>query len=158
VGDHVFSIEISAPPERVFDLWVDVKRMPEWTEGLTRITNLSGPPGEAGTRYSAWFGRSRASVEILAADRPRHVAWAMRYGPLAAEIDCRFESLAAGTRMTETIRTRGVVGSIWARILAAGSYRGSFRGELATFASLCGPDGPDGPDASGRPARSSTTG
>lgn len=137
MGDHVFSIAIDAPPERVFDLWVDVARMPQWTEGLTRITDLTGPPGEAGTRYTAWFGRSRAGVEIIAADRPRHVAWAIRFGPLVAEIDCRFEPQAAGTRMTETIRTRGVIGSIWAKILGSGTYKGSFRGELVTFGRLC---------------------
>ena len=133
----MLSIDIGAPPVRVFDLWVDVERMPEWTEGLTRVTDVSGPTGEAGTRWSAWFGRSRAGAEIVAADRPRHVAWTIRFGPLAAEIDCRFEPVAAGTRMTETIRTRGLVGGMWRRILSAGTYRGSFRGELATFARLC---------------------
>jgi hypothetical protein len=39
--------------------------------------------------------------------------------------------------MTETIRARGVIGWVWARILATGSFKGSFRGELMRFAQIC---------------------
>jgi hypothetical protein len=38
--------------------------------------------------------------------------------------------------MTETVRTRGLLGSLWNRILSTGSYRGSFRGELRAFARI----------------------
>lgn len=137
MGDHAFVIDIAAPRETVFDLWMDVGRMPEWTEGLTRVTDVRGALGRAGTRYSAWFGRSRADVEILVGDRPHRVGWRVRIGPLAAEIHAVFDDAVGGTRMTETVRTRGFIAGAWARILATGGYRGSFRGELRHFAAIC---------------------
>jgi len=39
--------------------------------------------------------------------------------------------------MIETVRTRGALTWVWARILATGSFNGSFRGELAAFAKIC---------------------
>ena len=40
---------------------------------------------------------------------------------------------ADGTRLTQTFRTRGVISAITGRIFAAGSYKGSFQGELEEF-------------------------
>jgi len=137
MADYVFTSEIAAPQETAFDLWMNVDRMPEWTEGLTRVSDLTGLLGQAGTRYKLWFGRTGASAEILSAERPRSVTWRVRIGPLGANIAAVFEADGNLTRVTETIRTRGPLTWAWARILATGSYKGSFRGELATFARTC---------------------
>ncbi len=40
--------------------WTDLDRAHEWIEGLTRITDVTGPVATAGTRYTAWFGRMRS--------------------------------------------------------------------------------------------------
>lgn len=133
---HSFEVDIAAPPELVFDIWVDPERSPEWTDGLTRVSDISGMPGRAGTRYAAWFGRTRAAAEVIVGDRPRRYAWNVRLGPLAAEFDTRFDPSGSGTRMTETVRTRGLVAWLWNRVLSTGSYRGSFRGELRAFARI----------------------
>lgn len=134
---HSFAVDISAPPETVYDIWVDPVRMPEWTEGLTRVTDVTGEPGRAGTCYTAWFGRAAAAAEVVVGERPARFAWRVRLGPLAAEFDSRFEPSGSGTRMIETVRTRGLVGWLWNRVLSTGRYRGSFRGELETFARIC---------------------
>lgn len=39
--------------------------------------------------------------------------------------------------MTETVRTAWLIAWLWNRILSTGRYRGSFRGELETFARIC---------------------
>lgn len=134
---HAFTIEIAAPPETVFDIWVDLDRIPEWTEGLTRVTDRVGPAGRAGTRYKAWFGRAAARVEVLVGERPRRYDWRVRLGPLVAEFTTELVDSGTGTRLTETVRTRGLLGAIWSGILSTGSWKGSFRGELATFARIC---------------------
>jgi uncharacterized protein YndB with AHSA1/START domain len=128
-----FSILIDAPPERVFDLFMDLDRMSEWTEGVTRVTDRTGPVDQVGTRYTVWFGPLRTPGEILAVDRPRHVR--SRFGNLIlkGEADTRFEPVGGGTRLTQELHTRGVVSAITARLFATGSYKGSFRGELETF-------------------------
>ena len=41
-----------------------------------------------------------------------------------------------GTVLRQTLRTNGVVAAVAARIFATGSFRGSFRGELAEFGRL----------------------
>lgn len=138
--DRTFSVDIAVPPERAYDLWVDVDRMPEWTEGLTRVSDLEGERGQAGARWVSWFGRSRTTAEILVAGRPRTVSWRVRAGPVSAVIGATFAPIGSGTRFTETIGTSGVVGWVWAAILGTGSYRGSFRGELGVFARICEQD------------------
>lgn len=140
MSQYVFSVDVAAAREPVFDLWVNVDRMPEWTEGLTRVADLTGQPGQAGTRYTVSFGRTAGSVETLAAERPRSVRWRVKAGRLTAEISAAFEAVEAGgarTQMTQTITTSGVLGWVWARVLATGSFRGSFRGELMRFAKIC---------------------
>jgi hypothetical protein len=52
---------------------------------------------------------------------------------LRGETLVTFESTEAGTRLIQAFRTKGVIPAISARLFALGSYKGSFRGELATF-------------------------
>ena len=39
MGEYRFSVHVDAPPESVFELWVDPDRAPEWIGGLTPITD-----------------------------------------------------------------------------------------------------------------------
>ena len=58
-------------------------------------------------------------------------------GPYAAASRwCRFEPHSDGSRVTLEVRTEGLVPGIAGRLLATGSYRGSFRGDLRSFARL----------------------
>lgn len=137
VAEHSFVIEIAAPPETVYDTWIDPNRMPEWTEGLSRVTDVIGLPGQTGTRYTVWFGRTSAAAEVMIGERPTRFDWRVRMGPLAAEFQSSFHASGDGTRMSETVRTRGLLAWLWNRILSTGRYRGSFRGELETFRRIC---------------------
>jgi hypothetical protein len=38
--------------------------------------------------------------------------------------------------LTQRFETEGIISALAARVFATGSYKGSFRGELATFARL----------------------
>lgn len=133
MAEHRFSIDIAAPPERVFGLWMDLDRMTEWVGGVTRVTDVSGPIDVAGTRYTVWFGPMKSPTEILEVERPRHVR--TRFGNLIlkGESDARFDPTPDGTRLTQVLRTRGVISALAARLFATGSYEGSFRGELEAF-------------------------
>ena len=131
-----FTVSIAAPPEVVFDLWTDLDRTPEWIEGLTRITDVSGPADQAGTRYVAWFGRMASPTEVLEVERPRRIRTRFGNSFLRGVTEAVFESEDGGTRLTQRFETEGLIPALTARIFAIGSYRGSFRGELATFARL----------------------
>jgi hypothetical protein len=115
---------------------VDLDRIAEWVEGVTKVTDITGPSDRAGTRYTVWFGRMRSPTQILEADRPRFIR--SRFGSvvLRGETQATFERDGNGTRLTQEFRTEGIIPAIAARIFATGSGKGSFRGELATFARI----------------------
>jgi uncharacterized protein YndB with AHSA1/START domain len=138
MGSHTFTLDIAAPRDRVFDLWVNLDRAPEWIEGMAGVSDVTGPSDKAGTTYLVRFGSWSSSLStILEAERPRYIrvkfgSWLMRGENIAT-----FEEAGEGTRLTQEMRLTGLLSSIMGRIFAAGSYRGSFRGELNTFKRIC---------------------
>jgi hypothetical protein len=136
VGHHRFVVQVMAPREQVFDLWTDLDRAHEWIEGLTRITDVTGPVTTAGTRYTVWFGRLRSPTEVLQVDRPR--LFRTRFGSwlLLGVEQATFEDQGPGTRLTQEFWINGIISGVVGRIWAFGSYRGSFRGELNSFVRL----------------------
>jgi uncharacterized protein YndB with AHSA1/START domain len=133
MAEHRLTISIAAPPDRVFELWMDLDRMKDWVGGVTRVTDVTGPIDEPGTRYTVHFGPMKSPTEIIEVERPRHVR--TRFGNLIlkGESEVWLEAEGDGTRLTQTFRTRGVVSAITGRLFAAGSYDGSFQGELEEF-------------------------
>jgi hypothetical protein len=136
MAHYRFEVHVKAPPEFVFDLWIDPTRWREWIGGLTKVTDVSGPLDQAGARYTVWFGRMRSPSEVLEAERPRFCRTRFGNFLLRGENSARFEPDGAGTRLTQEFQTIGIVPAISARIFAAGSYKGSFQGELNEFARI----------------------
>jgi uncharacterized protein YndB with AHSA1/START domain len=136
VGDYTFTVHVDAPPEVAFALWTDLDRMSEWIEGITRVTDVSGPPDQAGSTFTVWFGRMASPTRVLAAERPRRIRSRFGNRMLRGEMEATFEPAAGGTALTQRFRTEGLIPAISARVFATGSWRGSFKGELATFARL----------------------
>jgi hypothetical protein len=75
-------------------------------------------------------------TEVLAVDRPRHFKTRFGNRLLRGTNEATFQADGTGTRLTQRFVTRGLISAVAARIFATGSYRGSFRGELAEFARL----------------------
>jgi uncharacterized protein YndB with AHSA1/START domain len=136
MATHLFSVQVAAPRGLVFDLWTNLHRLPEWVTGVSKVTEITGPAGRAGTRYTLWFGPIRCPQEILEAVPGRMVRTRFRSPLLRGEMLVTFETQASVTRVTQEFRTNGFLPAIAARLLATGSYRGSFRGELRVFARL----------------------
>ena len=128
-----FSLFVAAPSHLVFGLWTDLDRWPEWIEGLTKITDVSGPLDQAGTSYVTWFGGMSGRHEVLEAERPRRIRTRLGSRLLRGVTEATFEPEDGGTRISQTFETEGLLPAIAARIFSIGSYRGSFRGELDTF-------------------------
>ena len=136
MADYEFTVRIAAPPDIVFDLWTDLDRMPEWVGGVTKVTDRTGPIDQAGTRYTVWFGRMTSRTEVIDVERPR--TFRTRFGNrvLRGESGVTLEPDDGGTLLTQRFRTDGLIPALMARIFAAGSYKGSFRGELEAFARI----------------------
>lgn len=103
MGHYRFVVQVGAPPEQVFDLYTDLDRAHEWIEGLTRITDVTGPVTSAGTRYTAWFGRMRSPSEILQVDLPRLVRTRFGSWLLRGVEQATFEDQGHGTRLTQGV-------------------------------------------------------
>jgi uncharacterized protein YndB with AHSA1/START domain len=136
MSTYQFRLRIDAPPDLVFDLWTDLDRMGEWIGGVTKVTDVSGPAGEAGTTYTTWFGNVSSRTEVLEAERPKMIRTRFGSWLLRGESKATFEPEGDGTRLTQEYRVQGLIPRVMARIFATGSYRGSFRGELNDFARL----------------------
>jgi uncharacterized protein YndB with AHSA1/START domain len=133
MAHYQFTVDIAAPIEQVFDLWTNFERWHEWIGGVSKVTDVIGPPGQAGTRYTIWFGSMGSPSEILEADPPHRLRTRFGNRMLRGETHVTFHRTATGTRLTQEFRTEGLIPAISARIFALGSYKGSFRGELNTF-------------------------
>ena len=120
----------------MFALWTDLERLGEWVGGVTRVTDVSGPIDEAGTTYVVHFGPMKSPTEILEVERP--ALFSTRFGNmiLRGRSSATFEPDADGTRITQTFETVGVISAISAWVFSRGSYEGSFRGELESFARI----------------------
>ena len=136
MGTHQLTVHVAAPPDVVFELWTDLDRMQEWVGGVTNVTDVTGPVGRAGTRYTVWFGRMASRTEVLEADPPRFLRTRFRSRLLGGETTAAFEPEGDGTRIVQEFRTEGLVAAIAGWIFSRGSYRGSFQGELNDFARL----------------------
>lgn len=141
MGNYEFSVHVAAPQERVFNAWINLDRIGEWVEGVTRVSDVSGPLDRPETIYTLWFGRMRGTVEVLAVERPRLFRTRSTNVILKIENEARFEPDGDGTRISQTFRTIGLVSRLFARLFATGSYKGSFRGELNTFKRLVEAEG-----------------
>jgi uncharacterized protein YndB with AHSA1/START domain len=133
MAEHRLSIDIAAPPDHVFGLWMDLDRMAEWVGGVTGVTDVTGPIDVAGTRYTVRFGPMKSPTEILEVEPPHHVRTRFGNVILKGESDVRFDPTPDGTRLTQVFRTRGRISALTSRLFAAGSSKGSFRGELEAF-------------------------
>jgi uncharacterized protein YndB with AHSA1/START domain len=136
VPTHRLTAFAAAPPERVFDLWIDLDRMKEWVGGVTKVTDVTGPVDQVGTRYLVWFGPMKSPTEVLEADRPRRLTTRFGNSIMRGVNTTTFVPEGDGTRIVEDFRTEGWVSAITARLFALGSYKGSFQGELNDFAKL----------------------
>ncbi len=133
---HRLTAFAAAPRERVFDLWIDLDRMHEWIAGVTKVTHLTGPVDQAGTRYVTWFGPVKSPTVVLEAERPHR--FSTRFGSwlLRGVNTTTFESEGDGTRIVEVMQTEGWMSELTSRLFSVGSYKGSYQGELNEFARL----------------------
>ncbi len=136
MAEYRFSIHVDAPRQRVFALWTDLDRMSEWVGGVTRVTDVTGPVEQAGTRYTVWFGPMRSRTEVLEVEPPERIRTRFGNWVLRGESLATFDDEGGGTRLVQVLKTQGLISSISARLFATGSSRGSFRGELKAFGAL----------------------
>ena len=129
-----FSVEVDAPPERVWEIVSDPGNIPHWERHVVSVHVPDAGLGE-GSRYTVVMGFMGVKVtvrgEILEWEPPTHATIRLR-GPLDATIDTTVSKLPRG-RHEVTYRFRGPLGGVVAAGLTAvgGAQLGIKHGTLA---------------------------
>ena len=92
------SIDIAAPPERIWAIMSDVARWPEWTPTVTSIEMLDGEPLRIGARARIRQPRLPAAVWTVTVVEPgRRFAWRSVAPGLTSVADHRIEPRGTST-------------------------------------------------------------
>jgi len=107
MGEYVYSIWIGATPARVWDVYADPRRIPEWQTGKPVIEDVHGGPGEPGATYVSRRGRLVARTSVVAAAAPtRLVTTTQAYLGMQLRVTSRLTDRAGGTDLELKAETR----------------------------------------------------
>jgi uncharacterized protein YndB with AHSA1/START domain len=89
-------LPVAASPERVFAIYADPDRVPEWRPSIREVAEVTGPMSEVGTRFTTRYrGRAPDSQgTVVASDPPRLHALA---GGGTVSYETRLELAPEGT-------------------------------------------------------------
>jgi uncharacterized protein YndB with AHSA1/START domain len=106
-------IDIDAPAAVVWEVFSDVKRWPEWTASVTRLTALDGPELAVGKRFEIKQPRMPKLVwEVTEVDPGVEWTWVQRSPGGIALASHNVTALGDGrTRVHQLIDQRGPVGA-----------------------------------------------
>jgi uncharacterized protein YndB with AHSA1/START domain len=136
------SLDIAAPPAKVFEFVADFTTMPRWYSAVQRVQRVQGAGGP-GTRYEVYRnlpgGPARNEVSITSYSDGEEVTFTSLSGPTPFVYRYRVQPLEHATRLTleGTISADGLPGP--AALLgpvAEGLFRRGMRDNLGTLARI----------------------
>jgi uncharacterized membrane protein len=111
-------VDISAPAERVWQVFTDVIGWPNWTASVTSVEPLDGPTIETGHRFKIKQPRLPAVVwEVTEVDAPRSWTWVVR--SVGATTSARHEVSPSGPAdcvVTQVLDQHGPLGAVFAAL------------------------------------------
>jgi uncharacterized protein YndB with AHSA1/START domain len=102
MGHRSVSIDIAAPPERVFDIYTDLRRLSEW-QGQPGLKGTEGAFDRPGANFVIHYGGPLTlRGTVLAAQRPslHRVRAREMAGLVTCQTTARFDPAEGGTRLT----------------------------------------------------------
>ena len=113
------AVDISAPPERVWQVMSDVERWPEWTASVQSVKRLDSGPFRVGSRARVKQPKFLPAVwEVTELDAPRSFTWVTRSPGVVASGRHRVESSSRGSRATLSVAYGGLLGGLAAKLLS----------------------------------------
>lgn len=107
MGELAYAVWVAAAPERVWRVYVEPRRIPEWQTGRPVIEDEQGGAGEVGSTYVSRRGRLVARTTVVASAAPtRLVTRTDAYFGLTLEVTSRLSERAGGTDLELTVETR----------------------------------------------------
>ena len=115
--EFTISIDIAAPPERVWQVMSDIDRWHEWTPSITSVKRLGGGAFAVGSR--ALIRQPRfppASWKVTSIEPGRSFTWVSVAPGLRVVGHHRVEPASAGSRATLSLELRGIFGGLLGRL------------------------------------------
>ena len=112
-----YSVEVFAPPEKVWEVLVDVERWPEWTPTVTRAERLEPGPLALGSRTKIWQPELMTTAwRVTALDPNAGVfVWETRRPGIKVIATHRVEPVrGGGVRLTLVLEYKGILGPFMA--------------------------------------------
>lgn len=105
------SIEIDAPPQRVWDVLIDLEAWPERIETVDEVEVLTPAPVSTGTRVRLKQPKlPEGTWEVTTWDAPSFFEWRQKTGGVATVAGHRVEAAGEGrSRLTLTLEMRGLL-------------------------------------------------
>ncbi|HUR32155.1 MAG TPA: SRPBCC family protein [Vicinamibacterales bacterium] len=117
--DYSVSVQIEAPPDRVWSVMSDIERWHEWTPTITRVQRTNAGPFRIGARARVHQPRlPAADWMVTAIQEGRSFTWESRAPGLRVTARHQVEAVGTGSRVTLSIQYSGVVGNLLGRLIA----------------------------------------
>lgn len=99
------SITIDAPPERVWEIAVDIENYPSWAHDIKDVTvhaiDDHGRPAQVEFRASALGRSTHYTLQYDYTNAPQELGWSMLRGDIQRSIDGVFKFTPGGTGGTD---------------------------------------------------------
>lgn len=112
------SIDVAAPPDRVWDVLVDVERWPEWTDSVSNVRCLDPGPLAVGSRAEISQPRiPTGTYTVTALDPGRSFTWEQRQpgSKVSAHHECT-PLPDGGSRVELRVVMSGALGGVVGRL------------------------------------------
>ena len=112
------SIDIGAPPERVWTVMSEVERWHEWTPSITSIKRLDSGPLTVGSRVVIRQPKLPVNYsEVTELEAARGFTWVSRSPGVVATARHEIEPRDSGSRVTLSVQFAGALGWFVARMV-----------------------------------------
>ncbi len=119
---QVITVEIDAPPERVWDVMTDVGRWPEWTGTVTSVARLDGGPLRLGSRARLEQPKLPPTEYVVTELEPgRSFTWEATSPGVRITARHDVDALpGGGTQVRLTVEQAGPLGTVMGRLFFKG--------------------------------------
>jgi len=111
------TVDIDAPPEKVFAVLCDVEHWPEWTATMTNVQRLDKGPLAVGSRAQVRQPRLRPAVwQVTEFEDNRNFTWTTRAPGLRMKAGHLVEPRGSGSRVALTFEMSGPIAPLMSRV------------------------------------------
>jgi uncharacterized membrane protein len=112
------TVNIDAPPQKVFAVLCDVERWPEWTPTISRVQRLDEGPFSVGSRAEVRQPKLRPAVwQVTQLEENRDFTWTTRAAGLRMKAGHLIEpSGSGGSRVALSFEISGLIAPLVSRL------------------------------------------